>query len=43
MEKLGREISDQEIDEIMEKHDTDKNEQIDFEEFTQIFDIHKEK
>ena len=39
MQKMGREISQDEIGEILEKHDKNKNGKLDFEEFKSIFNF----
>ena len=37
MEKMGREITQEEINEILEKHDTNKDGKLQYEEFVSIF------
>ena len=37
MEKMGRDISDEEIDNIMKEHDAGGNDQLEYDEFARIF------
>ena len=39
MNKFGRKLTDEEIDEIMRQHDHNNDGYIDYEEFGQIFNI----